>query len=92
MILPNIFYICRNKSKGNLLSWQLEKPPSARKRVQPEYSVGNGTSPSLFIVSNLLRTRCLDGDAAPSDTLSITQAIKAEVTEQRKEPCFHKVH
>lgn len=68
------------------------KPP-ARKRLQPEYRVwGHGTSLSLFIVSNLMRTRCLDGDAAPSDTLSITQAIKAEAMEQRKEPGFHKVH
>lgn len=48
--------------------------------------------PSLVIVPNLLRPRRLDGDAAPSDTLSIPQAIKAEAMEQRKEPGFHKVH
>lgn len=44
----------------------------------------NGTLPSLFIAFNLLRPWRLDGDAAPSDTLSITQAIKAEVMERRK--------
>lgn len=54
--------------------------------------MGKGTSPSVFVVLNPLWTRCLDRDKGPSDTLSITQAIKAETMEQRKESGFHKVH
>lgn len=42
---------------------------------------GNRTLPSLFIASNLLRMRRLDGDATPADTLPITRAIKAEAME-----------
>lgn len=53
---------------------------------------GNRTLPSLFIASNLLQVRRLDGDATPTDTLSITRAIKAEAMERRKEPGFRKVH
>lgn len=53
---------------------------------------GKGTLPSLFIGSNLLRTQRLGGDAAQSDTLSITQAVKAEAADQRREPGFHKIH